>query len=189
MNITISFQVAWIKKGTNTREVKAEAKILMNIEYVCNVLIFARKESNFKYAIRVECVPEYNISAIKQKRAREHHFTEITDCRSDPVNIHEDERLRLNYVVKAEMQPQYTFMFKGSFDTNFALLSIELPKGGKIGAFENMQFDLTSDKYTKTRLHKTNLPLLKLSKLKIPHKPVEGKVSKNILKMFSGYHR
>jgi hypothetical protein len=35
-------------------------------------------------------------------------------------------------------------------------------------------FDLTSDKYAKTRVHQTNLPLLKLSKLKIPSKPVEG---------------
>ena len=168
------FQIAWIKSGTNFRDVKTEAKILMNIEYVCNVMIFARKESNFKYAIRVECVPEYKVSAMKQKRLRDHHFTEITDCRSNTVRIHEEERLRLNYVVKAEMQPQYTFIFKGSFDTNFALLAIDLPKGGRIGAFENMQFDLTSDKYAKTRVHQTNLPLLKLSKLKIPSKPVEG---------------
>ena len=72
------------------------------------------------------------------------------------------------------MQPQYTFIFKGSFDKKFALLAIELPMGGRIGAFENMQFDLTSDKYAKTRVHQTNLPLLKLSKLKIPSKPVKG---------------
>jgi hypothetical protein len=64
--------------------------------------------------------------------------------------------------------------YSSSFDTNFALLAIDLPKGGRIGAFENMQFDLTSDKYAKTRVHQTNLPLLKLSKLKIPSKPVEG---------------
>jgi hypothetical protein len=46
---------------------------------------------------------------MKQKRLRDHHFTEITDCRSNTVRIHEEERLRLNYVVKAEMQPQYTY--------------------------------------------------------------------------------
>jgi hypothetical protein len=50
-------------------------------------MIFARKESNFKYAIRVECVPEYKVSAMKQKRLRDHHFTEITDCRSNTVRI------------------------------------------------------------------------------------------------------
>lgn len=164
-----------MKPGTKHQEIRSEAKLLMDIEFMCNVLIFARKESNFKYAIRVEIVPEYRFATTKQKRAREHHFTEIPDCRSGAVRIHEDERIRLNYVVKGDMQPQYTFMFKGSFDTNFALLAIDLPKGGKIGAFENMQFELASDKYTKTRIHKTNLPLLKLSKLKIPNKPVEGK--------------
>ncbi|XP_076107948.1 uncharacterized protein LOC143076154 isoform X2 [Mytilus galloprovincialis] len=167
------FQIAWIKPGINHREIRDDAKILMNIHHVCNILIFARKESNFKFAIRVECIPEYKISAMKQKRAHEHQFTEITDCRSKTVQIHEDERLRLNYVVKAEIQPQYTFVYKGSFDTNFALLAIDLPKGGRIGAFENMQFDLTSDKFVKIRIHQTNLPLLKLSKLKIPNKPVE----------------
>ncbi|CAG2242263.1 unnamed protein product [Mytilus edulis] len=148
------FQIAWIKPGINHREIRDDAKILMNIHH-------SRMH------------PRIQNSAMKQKRAHEHRFTEITDCRSKTVQIHEDERLRLNYVVKAEIQPQYTFVYKGSFDTNFALLAIDLPKGGRIGAFENMQFDLTSDKFVKIRIHQTNLPLLKLSKLKIPNKPVE----------------